>query len=74
MSASGYKESLGSNLNTQLAEKSTLPRSIVRVTLRELVFVDSGMKRACIVVDNLLNKTEENGDDHTCFECLSEHE
>lgn len=74
MSASGYKESLGSNLKAQLAEKSTLLRSIVRVTLRELVFVDSGMKRACIVVDNLLNKTEENGDDHTCFECLSEYE
>ncbi len=74
MSAGGYKEPKESNLEAQLAEKSTLPRSILRITLRGLVFVDDRMKGACLVIDYLRNKAEENGDDHSCFECLSEHE
>jgi len=68
----GIYEPWGSNLEAQLAEESTLHRSIVYITLSELVFI-GGRRRACIVVDNLLNETEENGDDQSCFECLSEH-
>ena len=63
-----------SNLEAQLAEKPTLPRGIVSIIVRGLLFVDDRGEGAVLVVDDLLNETKENGNDESSFECLPEYE
>lgn len=65
------KERWVSNLEAQLAEEPTFPRGIVSVILP---VVDGRGKGASFVVDDLLDETEENRDDYSGFECLSEYE
>jgi hypothetical protein len=62
-----------SDLEAQLAEKPALAGSIVFTIVCDLLFVDGRGKGAVTTLDDLLDETEENGDDEGGFECLSEY-